>query len=234
MMPDGDRDSPQKGHAPTVSFREGRQEDIPECARLAKDAWPAGPGHGSNETELSGMAAYMQYSFDSSNWAEVACIDEIVVGFLFGRIDGHPEAAVPKRSLLGEVPALAKSIMDHEIMGPKSLRFVWSLAMTEMKLRLNTPPSEASIEMFIVDAEHRGRGIGSALLDRFLGAARDARSSTVTLYTDETMSNWRFYEGRGFKKVATFHDNITSLYSEVSTRGIVYAMDLKTSPVSAR
>lgn len=210
---------------PGVSFRKYRPGDIPHCARLARDAWPAGPARASKEIEAAGMEGYMQYSLDSSNWAEIALSTEEVVGFLFGRIDGYGE--VPERSILGEVPSLFNSIMEHDRRSPRLLRFAWSVAMTDLKLKLNTPPSDASVEMFIVDSRHRGKGVGSALLERFLAAARDAGSNRVTVYTDDLMSDWQFYLRRGFTKVATFHDNITSHYSGSKAKGIIFSLELR-------
>jgi len=78
-----------------------------------------------------------------------------------------------------------------------------------------------------VDSRHRGKGIGSALLERFLSAAKEMGSTRVTVYTDDLMSDWRFYERRGFKRITTFYDNITSCYSGTPSLGIIYAMDLE-------
>lgn len=224
-MSDLERAAPASPPPTAVSFRKYRDGDIPHCARLARDAWPAGPAMASKEIEAAGMVGYMQYSLDSSNWAEIAISGEEVVGFLFGRIDGCGEA--PEKSHLGELPSLLRSIIRHDRKSPRLLRFAWGVAMTDLKLRLNTPPSDASVEMFIVDSRHKGKGIGSALLERFLSAARDTGSTRVTVYTDDLMSDWRFYERRGFKKVTTFYDNITSYYSGTRSLGIVYAMDLE-------
>jgi GNAT superfamily N-acetyltransferase len=80
--------------------------------------------------------------------------------------------------------------------------------------------------MFIVDSKHRGRGIGGELIERFLKAARDSGARLVTVYTDDRMSNWQFYERKGFKRIGTFYDNITSHYSGAHARGIIYALDL--------
>ncbi len=209
-----------------LRFRSFAQGDIKGCARLARDAWPAGPSIASKELELAGMEGYMQYSLDSSNWSEVACTQDGMVGFLFGRIDGLPGSAPPERGLLGELPSLLSSILDHDRRETRMLAFLWSLAMTEFKVMVNTPESDAAVEMFIVDRAWRGKGVGSTLLDRFLKAARGAGAGRVTVYTDELMSNWRFYESRGFTRVATFHDNITSHYAGSPSRGFVFALEL--------
>lgn len=209
-----------------VSFREYSPGDIAACALLAREAWPAGPAASSKEIELAGMEGYMQYSLDSSNWADIAYTDDGVVGFLFGRINGLRGRPAPERSPLGEVPSLVRSILGHDKARPRLLAFVWSLALTEFKLKLNMPRSDASVEMFIVSEGLRGRGVGSELLDRFLTAARQAGSALVTVYTDDKVSDWRFYERRGFRRVGTFKDNITTHYSGVAARGIIFALDL--------
>lgn len=181
----------------------------------------------SKEVERVGMEGYMQYSLDSSNYSEVAHTDDMMIGFLFGRIDNYRAAPAPERSSLGEIPSLLRSILEYDRSDTRLLMFLWSLALTEFKLKVNTPRSEASIEMFIVDSEFRGKGVGTALLDRFLEAARESGARLVTVYTDESMSNWQFYERRGFKRVATFHDNITSHYSGTHAKGIIFAMELR-------
>ncbi len=220
---EGDRE----GSRVPVSFRRYQPGDLSACARLARDAWPAGPAVASKDLELAGMEGYMEYSMEASNWTDIAYTSEGLVGFLFGRIDGYHGKEVPKRPALGEVPRMLGTVLDREDRRPRLLKFVWSLMLTELKLKLNTPRSDAAVEMFIVHSGFRGKGVGSELLDRFLRAARDAGSSLVTVYADELMSNWRFYERRGFRRVATFHDNITSHYSGSKARGIVLALALK-------
>jgi ribosomal protein S18 acetylase RimI-like enzyme len=225
-MPNEERGSREDEPRQEVFFREGNQDDIPVCARLAKDAWPAGASMGSAEQELLGMEGYMQYSLESSNWAEIAFTSEGVIGFLFGRIDRLPGKEALSGPRLGELPSVAARFLRRSRIDRNTIRLLWSLVMTEVKLSLKMPESDATVEMFIVDSRHRGKGVGSMLLDRFLRAAKDCGSSLVTVYTDELMSNWQFYEKRGFKRIATFYDNITSYYSGRDSLGIIYAMYL--------
>jgi len=207
-------------------FRKFQLGDIPACARLAEEAWPASTSDSAKVIEHYGMEEYMEYALGSSNYAEIACTSEGMVGFLFGRIDGLPGIERPKRSMLGEVPGILRSLFAHRRLSLNMLSFVWSILLTETKLKLRTPESDASVEMFIVGSEHRGKGVGSQLMTRFLKTAKDSGSKLVTLYTDSRMSNWQFYESRGFKRVGTFYDNITSHYSGVDAEGIIYALDL--------
>ncbi|MCU0853151.1 MAG: GNAT family N-acetyltransferase, partial [Thermoplasmata archaeon] len=196
------------------------------CARLAEEAWPAGTDDGAKVIEQYGMEEYMEYAHGLSNYSEIAYTKEGVVGFLFGRIDGLPEADRPKKSMLGEVPGIFGSLVANRRLSLNMLRFTWNLLLSETKLKLRRPRSDASVEMFIVSSAHRGKGLGSDLLNRFLETARGSGSKLVTLYTDSGMSNWQFYESRGFRRVATFYDNMTSHYSGVDTKGLIYALSL--------
>lgn len=210
-----------------IHFRDYRDDDGPALARLAREAWPARPGVRSSEEELSSMRGYVEYTLGASNWAQVACTPEGVVGFLFGRIDGFSGRPMPGRSFLGEIPATIRWFLGRGKRVPWHLSFMWGIVLTELKLALRTPDSDASIEMFIVDSRHRGKGIGGQLMDRFLHEATAAGASLVTVYTDDRQSDWRYYERRGFRRTATFHDNITSRYSGLDAKGIIYALDLR-------
>lgn len=210
----------------TVSFRKYEPRDLEACARMAKEAWPRGRGTYSHEDELSGMRSYMEFSLGVANWAEVALASEEVIGFLFGRIDHYEGKALPRRSLLGEVPAAIRWFLNRGERTPWHVAFVWGILLTELKLTLKTPDSDASIEMFIVDSRHRGMGIGGMLLDRFLRTAKASGSSLVTVYTDDSVSNWQYYEKRGFKRIGTFYDNITSQYSGSHARGIIFSLEI--------
>jgi ribosomal protein S18 acetylase RimI-like enzyme len=211
---------------PAFSFRAYRPSDIPAFARMAKETWPAGPAVGSEAMALYGMEGYMVHSLRLANWTDVACGPEGVLGFLLGRIDGYRGEDGPRRPLMGELPTVVRSYLGHGHMVPALLRFLWSLILTDLKLKVLMPRAGASIEMFIVDPAHRGMGVGSSLLERFLEAAEKAGSERVVLYTDDASSNWQFYDRRGFMRVGTFRDNITSHYSGLDARGIVYVMDL--------
>jgi ribosomal protein S18 acetylase RimI-like enzyme len=211
---------------PEVSFRRYAPGDIPVCARLAREAWPANEDVAQGHSEQTGMEGYMEYSLSASNYTDIATTPEGMAGFLFGRIDGYPGRPVQRRSMLGELPSIVRSSLEHGPTMKSMLGFLWSLGLTDLKLMLRMPKSDAAIEMLIVDSRHRERGIGTELMDRFLRTAADSGARLVTLYTDDRMSNWQFYERKGFRRVGTFYDNITSHYSGAHTRGIIYALDL--------
>lgn len=229
-MTEPQRDRRSGPSQPSIAFRKYAPGDIPACARLAREAWPARPSILPKEDEDTGMEGYMEYSLSASNYADVACTPEGMVGFLFGRIDGHGEEIRVSGPDTGETKSKTRTSLRDWLFAIRHLRFLWSVLLTDLKLMLYMPRSDAAIEMFIVASEHRGKGVGTALLQRYLDAARGAGTKLVTVYTDDRMSDWRFYERNGFTRVKTFKDNITSHYSGSYARGIIYVLTLHRSP----
>jgi GNAT superfamily N-acetyltransferase len=216
-----------------ISFRRYSPEDLQACTKLAEDAWPPGPDLAAKNAGTWGMEGYIESSLMDANWTEVAYDSQGVVGFLFGRIDKYRgEVAVPG-SFFGELPTLAKYIVGKYRKTPGILALFWTLLLTELKLKVNMPRSDAEIGLFIVDSKHRGKGIGGVLIDRFLRTAREVGSTLATVYTDDKTSNWQFYEKYGFKRVGTFHDNVTSYFCNVDSTGMIYVLDLQKAQATA-
>jgi len=216
-----------------ISFRRYAPDDLQACTRLAEEAWPPGPDLVAKGVASWGMEGYIESSLMNANWTEVAYDSQGVVGFLFGRIDKYSgDVAVPG-SLFGELPMLAKYIVGKYRKSPRIWVLFWTLLLTELKLMLNMPRSDAQIELFIVGFEHRGKGIGGMMIDRFLHTARDVGSILATVYTDDRTSNWQFYEKYGFRRVGTFHDDVTSFFCNVDSTGMIYVLDLKNDQATA-
>lgn len=216
-----------------ISFRRYAPEDLRACTRLAEDAWPPGPDLAIKDVVSWGMEGYIESSLMNANWTEVAYDSQGVVGFLFGRIDKYGGEATVRGSFFGELPMLAKYVVGKYRRTPGILILFWTLLLTQLKLKLNMPRSDAEIGLFIVDSKHRGKGIGGMLIDRYLQTTRDVGSTLVAVYTDDKTSNWQFYEKYGFQKVGTFHDNVTSFFCNVDSTGMIYVLDLKRAQATA-
>ena len=206
-------------------FRPFKPEDMDTCTRLAWQAWVADDEGPEEDVDPGVMEGYVRSFLARSNWNEVACDSHGVIGFLFGRITaGRGKTGV--RSQLSELELIPRFLCGDY--GPRlSPRILLYFFTTEFKVLVNVPRSDAEINLLIVDSAHRGKRLGTRLIDRFVASAKEAKCRMVTLYTDDQMSNWKFYEIYGFKKIATFHDELTSYFSEKDATGIVYALDLK-------
>ena len=210
-----------------VSFRRYLTEDLGPCSRIAEEAWPAGPELASEGQEPWSLEGYIESSLLIPNWTDIAYDQDGVAGFLFGRIKGLRGGSPRAGSGLNQISIISRFFFGERWLTRGILGLFWRLSLTEMKLLVNMPRSDATIELFIVGSKHRGRGIGMMLFNRFLKAARNAGASVVTVYTEDKMSNWQFYEKCGFRKVATSHDDLTSYFSGIDTNAIVYALELR-------
>jgi len=217
----------------SISFRRYASEDIQACTKLAEEAWPPGTDLATNDAASWGMEGYIESSLMNANWTDIAYDSQGVVGFLFGRIDKYREETAAPGSLLGELPTFARHVVGKYRKTPGILAFFWSLLLTELKLKVNMPRSDAEIRLFIVSHKHRGKGIGGMLIGRFLHTARDVGSTLAAVYTDDKMSNWQFYEKHGFRRVGTFHDNVTSYFCNVDSTGMIYVLDLMKAQATA-
>lgn len=206
-------------------FRQFGADDMDACSRLAWDAWVAGSDKNDEFANPLVMEGYVRTFLVRSNWAEVAHDSHGVFGLLFGRIGSLKDKAGsgPLASKLGMIPQFLFGIHGQQV----SPIVIWHFFLTELKVLMNMPRSDAEVNLIIVDPKHQGMGLGKKLMERFIGAAKDARCRLVTLYTDDQASNWRFYEVIGFRRVATFHDGLTSYFVERDANGIVYALDVK-------
>lgn len=213
-----------------IGFRPFEPGDILAATKLAWDAWARGGEEEDEDTEEVDprvMEGYVSSFIMRSNWNEVAHDSNGVIGIMFGRIDALAKGGGGIRSALRElrlIPGFLFNRYGDEAVAPI---VVWHFLMTELKVLLNKPRSDAEINLIIVDTGHRGKGIGRTLVERFIKAAKEAGSRQVTLYTDDQVSNWKFYEIIGFRRVATFHDGLTSYFAETNAKAIVYALDLK-------
>jgi ribosomal protein S18 acetylase RimI-like enzyme len=208
-----------------VSFRKYAAEDLSRCAELAEQAWPMRGSPSPEPDKPRAFEPWIESSSKSATWTEVAVVSGEVVGFLFGSVDKMK----PKGAALEEVTDLFWMFrqvlyggLDH---WERPLRTMLGFFFMEFKLEVNRPEADADIILLIVDARFRGRGIGKTLVDRFVKMAKDAGVHAVTLFTDDKISNWKFYEIYGFRKVNTFHDSISTYFAGERANAIYYILE---------
>jgi ribosomal protein S18 acetylase RimI-like enzyme len=206
-------------------LREYQPGDMDGCSRLAWEAWVADPEEPGEVVEPRVMEGYVRSFLVRSNWKVVISDSQGVIGFLFGRIGGSKGkgGGGSFANELGMIPHFLFGVNDQHLSPVVLLHFF----LTEFKVLVNVPHSDAQINLIIVNSKHRGKGLGKKLMDGFIAAAKEAGCRLATLYTDDQMSNWKFYEVYGFRRVGTFHDNLTSYFAEERATGIVYALNLK-------
>ena len=212
----------------SVVFRNYAQDDLRACCALALEAWPFPSGMGAGVRTEDIIANWIGSTVASSTYAEVAEDEHGIVGMLFGEIKGGKRLSEQReRGAYGMGPGMFLRGLFGEYGNIRTALFMMmSFMITELKLMVNRAWSDAEITMLIVGESHRGKGLGKDLVDRFIDVARKQGAKSVSLYTDDQTSNWRFYEIYGFKQVAKFYDNGSSRYSGKHANALIYKLDI--------
>jgi len=208
-----------------ISFRPFNKDDIQKCSRFAADAWPQLSSKMLNKDITKLMIADLQLACFTSTWLEVACDSDEVVGFLFARVNADFTKKRGFKVLAASLVVCAKTIIGSYGRIVKPFTFLKKTIAVERKAKKYSPKSDAEVEYFVIDAKYRGKGIGKALMDRFISTARKSGVKTVILCTDQ-LSNWKFYEKYGFKRHNTFIDDLSSYCDGEDIEGYIYSMEI--------
>jgi ribosomal protein S18 acetylase RimI-like enzyme len=208
-----------------LDFRAFRGDDAPECSQFAAEAWPILSALVPAEDVVKFMRAYVEVSRLASTWREVARISERVVGFLFGRINADYTRITVLKAFFFCLIIGVKVILGRYGHLARPLTFLKKFMRATLKVQRNAPRSDAEVVLFVVDSKHRGKGIGTALMDRFVSAAKDKKTKVIMLSTDP-LSNWKFYEKYGFKRYSTFEDDLNSYIKNEDVESYIYAIGI--------
>ena len=203
-----------------IHYRPYVHSDLDRCAALAAEAWPIASVVSHNTHSL--MKAYVKSILLFSDYTEVCCAGGEVIGFLFGLT--HKKLPGFKARL--ELDRLFWGFLAGKY-GPseRRFRFLVSFVLTLLKVELLCLRFDSEVELFVVDTEYRGQGIGRSLVDRFVEHLREENKRTLYLYTN-MVSNWKFYERYGFIKHREFYDNQLSFLRGTKTHGYIYCYRL--------
>ena len=186
-----------------IQYRQFRESDLDCCVALAVDAWPIASVITEGQSTQPLMRAYVKLSLLLSDYSQICCTNDKVIGFLFG---------LTHKKLPGLRKRLELNKMCWEFIVGKygkskhHFRFLVNFAQTLLKVEFYCFKLDSEVELFVVDKEYRGRGIGRSLIGRFIEHLKERNKKTVYLYTN-IVSNWRFYEKCGFIKYRSFYDN---------------------------
>jgi ribosomal protein S18 acetylase RimI-like enzyme len=209
-----------------VQFRDFRRGDIETCARISADAWPETANVTGSGDTVRTMKLYVEFYYYSATWLDVACVDGQVVGLLFGRIDRESGISGRIRSRLGHVRVYLKLLTGRYWKGADRFKLVRSAMSDDRSIVENSPDADGEVMLFVVDGRFQGKGIGKALMDRFLQQARKADSKRITVSTNDIGCNWGFYDKYGFKLQGSFRDSFTSIVRKQEIKNLIFSIDL--------
>lgn len=206
-----------------IQYRPFSMNDIDCCAELAVDAWPIASLITEKEKTHHLMRAYVQLSLILSDYAEVCCNNDSVIGFLFGSI----RKSIPNFNKRCESLKLLWGFITGKY-GKirKRFRFLGCFVLNLLIVEILCWKLDSEVELFVVNKEFRGQGIGKTLLDHFVYKAKEQNMKTVYLFTD-IESNYNFYERYGFMKYKNFYDCELSLLKNRKVTSFIYYLEWK-------
>mgnify|MGYP000342020865 CR=1 FL=1 len=206
-----------------MEYRPYRPKDLDRCTDLAKEAWPIISRVADDQNALPFMRAYVKHNLALSDYAEVCCDGDRVLGFLMGYTKKQKHTPEQKR----ENSRIFRDVVRGRYgRVKKQRRLLLSLIISAVKVEILCARFDGEVLLFVVDEAYRGHGIGRAMLDRFLRYAAGQGLKTVYLSTD-TESNWRFYERYGFTKYRDFYDNGLSVMTGKRMKSFIYYYPLQ-------
>jgi GNAT superfamily N-acetyltransferase len=201
-----------------LTFREYEKKDFHRCVEITAATWP----------ELTGgrAAADFEGYLGPSTWRQLACIDNVPVGFLFGTVYSDLGALMKLKVPLMHATVNTKVLLGLYGKTPDRLAWIMGGIATEKDIKRGRAEADGRIDFFVVDPTYRGKGIGKDLLQRFVEHAisRGARRISVDSLEFES---WRFYVEHGFIKLsATFRDDLHSRIRNEDVKGYQFVMEI--------
>ncbi len=196
-----------------LKFREYRKSDLETCAKLSKEAWQFVISLLKNKNQVNLlMKAFVEMCVILSDWLYVATvaetnIDEKVVGFLFGRVK------IKHNFIQNIIESLKLIRLEINLFFGKfgKLRRPFSILKKELHsyfyVESKCSKMDSEVNLFVVDKEFRGNGIGRSLMNKFLDYAKSNKAKSVYLITDDKC-NWKFYEKYGFNVLDVFPNKL--------------------------
>lgn len=202
-----------------LTFREYRKSDLERCVEITAEAWP--------ELKPGGLdRATMEWYGWPATWKQVACVSDVPVGLLFGKMFGEIGPLGRLRASLSHAAVYVKMLFGLYGKTPNRLKSLRGGVAGDKDIAKNTPDADGEITYFVIDSAYRGRGIGKELLGRFVEHAKSRGASRISVYTTDPGSDWRFYETRGFTRYSTFRDGFMSVIRNEDVKAMFYVLEI--------
>jgi GNAT superfamily N-acetyltransferase len=201
-----------------ITFREYEKKDFDRCVEITAAAWP----------ELTGgrAAADVEGYLWPATWRQLACIDDVPMGLLFGTIYSDIGALGKLKLPLMSATVNAKVLLGLYGKTPDRLAWIMGGIATEKDIRRGRAEADGKINLFVIDPAYQGKGIGKDLLQRFVEHAISRGASSISVDSLE-FESWGFYVKNGFTKLsATFRDALHSRIRNEDVRGYQFVMDI--------
>ncbi|PAU68925.1 GNAT family N-acetyltransferase [Bifidobacterium criceti] len=185
-----------------VHYRAMRWEDLDDVTACFDRVWPQREGIAGTPLALL-IARYLTLHYvEQGTWANIAELgDGTFAGITLVRVEGHPTLFPQAHDALEETRAL----INADPRGAQMLdMFEHGFFVREDILEEDSDvraDTQAELELFMVNPDVRGHGVGRALWEDLLGALRAMGVRAFFLHTDSSC-DYGFYDHKGLVRVA--------------------------------
>ncbi len=188
-----------------VVLREFRPEDIPEMVQVLAQTWDFGD-FADDRGLRACQESYLLKNAHLATEVIVAEKDSVLLGYLFGRIPVR--ALHPQHGFFEK--AYANALKDWEIFATPQERqkfeddWMWVQQWyAEQYKALGAMAQTAShMDLFMVAKTARGLGVGTLLFNEYKRRHLAHNAGRSVLLQTDTWCGWRFYEKKGFERLA--------------------------------
>jgi len=199
-----------------LSFRAYRPDDLQRCVEITAQAWP--------ELKEGGLdIATMEWYGRPATWRDVACVSDVPVGMLFAKIFSDQKRL---RTPFAHFTVYMKMLLGLYGKTPHRLASLRGGMAGDRDTAKNAPDVDGEITYLVIDAAHRGKGIGKELLKRFTEHAKERGACRISVYTTNPGSDWRFYGTQGFKLYSEFRDGFMSVIRNEDIKAMFYVLEI--------
>ncbi len=187
---------------PAVSYRPMDWNDLDTVAACFDRVWPQGPALAGTPTALL-VARYLTLHYlEQSTWSNVAVTAEgDLAGITLARVVGQPTMFPQAHEEFLRTRALL--LADLRAVGAGAF-FVDGDSVRDCGFDDDSDVSaatQAELELFMVNPDVRGAGVGGALWRQLLAALRSMGVRAFFLHTDSSC-DFGFYDHKGLSRVA--------------------------------
>ena len=180
-----------------IIYRELLKEDIQDICAIIDQTWDMNKYTDDQKTAEGLLEVYLTSYLVRSNFEEVAVLDGKVVGVILGR---NESTFIDKDSEHYDIMEAFKKkgfpITEKENIASKYISRIDDA--DRQMLNKHVGEFDAELNLFIVDGEYRGMGIGKRLFADFIRFLKYNGAKNLYLFTDD-FCNVEFYVHIGYK-----------------------------------
>lgn len=180
-------------------YRGYKDTDYKRCEALVNHAWSFDSVFKPQALSNLAKLLYTKGSVVSSNYKSVVEVDDKVVGFIFGLNENYKK---PRKDIFFSLQILFKLLFVKSI-SPDKKSLLNAMATHEKNKSHVVESLRSEVVLFVVDAQHQGKGYGKKLWQGFRDFCTSSGVTSIVVETNKLGAS-TFYEKIGFRHLKDF------------------------------